>query len=219
MHPKAAGFGGSRGKAPGLSFGFYRFPVEMIKSDFARQVTDVARALIGVELLVGGVGGVIVETEAYDPGDPASHSFGGRRTARNGAMFGPPGNVYVYRSYGLHWCLNLVCLPASAVLIRALEPLHGLDVMRARRGVAPAALLCSGPGRLCQALGITGALDGHAIDAPPFALRPAPPGLEVATGTRIGLTKGVDTPWRYALRGSRFLSKPLNTATGPGLRP
>lgn len=170
-----------------------------------------ARALVGATLLVDGVGGLVVETEAYDHEDPASHSFGGR-TARNASMFRAGGCAYVYRSYGIHWCLNVVCGPAgegSAVLLRALEPTHGLDRMRARRGIDEARLLCSGPGRLCQALGVDASQDGLPLDAPPFALilpeRPVP----LATGPRIGISKGVATPWRFGLAGSRFLSRPF----------
>jgi len=169
----------------------------------------VARALIGAELLVDGVGGVIVELEAYESGDPASHAYRGR-SPRNASMFGPPGRAYVYRSYGLHWCLNLVCEPegvASAVLIRALEPTRGLERMRTRRGLDDARLLCSGPGRLCQALAVTGAHDGLRLDRPPFELRGAPAGARVLTGPRIGLSKAVDLPWRYGLAGSRFVSR------------
>jgi DNA-3-methyladenine glycosylase len=172
--------------------------------------------VIGADLLFDGVGGPIVEVEAYSPGDPASHAFGGR-TPRNGAMFGPPGHAYVYRSYGIHWCLNFVCEPeevASAVLIRALEPRHGLDAMRARRRVDDPRMLCSGPGRLCQALGITGAHDGLALDRPPFELVASPERPELVVGTRIGLTKGVERPWRYGLAGSRYLSRPFRTV-GP----
>jgi DNA-3-methyladenine glycosylase len=174
---------------------------------FARDVESVARALIGVTLLVDGVGGLIVETEAYDANDPASHCFRGP-TARNAAMFGPAGHAYVYRSYGLHWCLNFVCLPASGVLIRALEPTDGLDRMTGRRGTADPRLLCAGPGRLCQALGVDRALDGHPLDAPPFALHPAAGPATVGAGPRIGLSRAIDTPWRFCLAGSRFLSRP-----------
>lgn len=178
---------------------------------FHRPVAEVAHDLIGAMLLVDGVGGLIVETEAYDRSDPASHSFRGR-TPRNAAMFGPAGRAYVYRSYGIHWCLNLVCsadAPGNAVLIRALEPVAGLDVMRRRRGVPGPTLLCSGPGRLCQALGITGALDGSPLDTPPFAITSRPAALPVAAGRRVGITRGVETPWRFGLSGSAFLSRPL----------
>jgi len=127
-------------------------------------------------------------------------------------MFGPPGFVYVYRSYGIHWCVNFVCEPegsASAVLIRAVEPLEGLAKMRRRRGVADERLLCSGPGRLCQAMGITHAHNGLALDRPPFALYAREEELEVSSGVRIGITKAADLPWRYGLKGSKFLSKPF----------
>ena len=169
--------------------------------------------LIGATLLFKGVGGVIVEVEAYHHTDPAAHSFGGQ-TERNSVMFGPPGYAYVYRSYGVHWCLNFVCEPqgsASAVLIRALAPTQGLPAMRRRRGVADERLLCAGPGRLCEALGITGAQYGLALDAPPFELRARPQDVDVAIGPRIGLSKAVDHPWRYGLKGSRFVSKPFKT--------
>ncbi len=174
---------------------------------FARPAAEVARDLIGATLLVAGVGGPIVETEAYDHLDPASHSFRGP-TKRNGAMFGPVGRAYVYRSYGIHWCLNLVCgtEPGSAVLIRALEPVQGIETMQARRGVAALRLLCSGPGRLCQALEVTAALDGHALDMPPFALLEGSAGA-VGTGPRIGISKGVATPWRFTRSGSPYLSR------------
>ncbi|MGA7487046.1 MAG: DNA-3-methyladenine glycosylase [Xanthobacteraceae bacterium] len=178
---------------------------------FDRSVHAVAPDLIGATLLFNGVGGVIVEVEAYHQSDPAAHSFGGR-TARNAVMFGPPGYAYVYRSYGIHWCLNFVCEPegqASAVLIRALAPTHGLPAMRRRRRLAEERLLCSGPGRLCEALGITDAQYGHALDAPPFEIFARRGKVEVAAGPRIGLTKAVDHPWRYGLKGSPFLSKPF----------
>lgn len=177
---------------------------------FDRPAATVAAALIGHRLFVDGVGGVIVETEAYDRTDPASHSFGGP-TRRNASMFGPPGRAYVYRSYGLHWCLNLVCgeTPGSAVLIRALEPTAGIEVMRERRGMETLRLLCAGPGRMCQALAITRAHDGLPLDAPPFDLEPSMRDWEIVVGPRIGLTKGIETPWRYGLAGSRFLSRPF----------
>jgi DNA-3-methyladenine glycosylase len=127
-------------------------------------------------------------------------------------MFGPPGHAYVYRSYGIHWCLNFVCEPegmASAVLIRALAPTRGLPAMRRRRGVKDERLLCSGPGRLCEALGITDKQYGLALDMPPFELLARPDDVDVAIGPRIGITKAMDHPWRYGLKGSRFVSKPF----------
>jgi DNA-3-methyladenine glycosylase len=181
---------------------------------FARSVHDVAPDLIGVTLLVDGVGGLIVEVEAYDQEDPASHGYRGR-TARNAAMFGPPGHAYVYRSYGIHWCLNLVCREegrADAALIRALEPTFGIDEQRRRRGVVDVRALCSGPGRLCQALAITREHDGLALDRPPFELRPRVEVPEIATGPRIGITRAAERPWRYGLAGSRFLSRALRPA-------
>jgi DNA-3-methyladenine glycosylase len=164
-----------------------------------------------VTLLVDGVGGRIVEVEAYDHEDPASHGFRGR-TERNASMFGPPGHAYVYRSYGIHWCLNLVCEAegvANAVLVRALEPTHDLETMRERRGLDDARLLCRGPGRLCQALGVTREHDGLALDRPPFELLAAEGPVEVVSGPRIGITRAVELPWRYAEAGSRFLSRAL----------
>ena len=172
---------------------------------------EVAPDLIGAVLLVDGVGGRIVEVEAYHHTDPAAHSFRGP-TERNAVMFGPPGYAYVYRSYGIHWCLNFVCEPAgsaSAVLIRALEPTEGLKIMRRRRGMTDARLLCSGPGRLCEALRITVAQNGMALDRPPFQLLAREGAVEVVAGPRIGITKAVDKPWRYGEKGSRFLSKPF----------
>jgi DNA-3-methyladenine glycosylase len=175
---------------------------------FARDVETVARALIGTSLLVDGVGGRIVETEAYDASDPASHCFRGP-TPRNASMFGPPGHAYVYRSYGIHWCLNFVCATASGVLIRALEPVAGLDRMAQRRGTAEVRRLCAGPGRLCQALGVDIRLDGHPLDQAPFALGIGEQSFPVSAGPRIGISRAVDTPWRFCLSGSRFLSRPM----------
>jgi DNA-3-methyladenine glycosylase len=179
--------------------------------DFAGSSEEVARLLIGAVLLVDGVGGSIVETEAYDGEDPASHSYTGP-TARNASMFGPPGRAYVYRSYGIHWCLNFVCREAghgAGVLIRAIEPLHGLDRMAARRGVESPRLLCSGPGRVGQALGITRALDGLRLDRPPFEVLAAQGAPQVVSGPRIGISKAVEQPWRFGLAGSSFVSRPF----------
>jgi len=178
---------------------------------FARPVHEVARDVIGVTLLVDGVGGRIVEVEAYHHEEPASHSFGGQ-TARNTTMFGPPGHAYVYRSYGIHWCLNLVCEgegTAAAVLIRALEPTQGLERMMERRRTDETRLLAAGPGRLCEALGVTGAHDGLPLDRPPFELRERSETPKIATTPRIGITHAADYPWRYVLVGSRYLSRGL----------
>ena len=183
------------------------------KDFFARSVHQVAPELIGVTLLVDGVGGPIVEVEAYDHEDPAAHGYRGK-TVRNASMFGPPGHAYVYRSYGVHWCLNFVCEEegvASAVLIRALEPAQGIDVMRERRVLDEVRLLCAGPGRLCQALGITVEHDGLPLDEPPFELRARETEPEIVVGPRIGITQAAERPWRYGLAGSRFLSRRLGT--------
>ena len=176
---------------------------------FHQPVEAVARGLIGATLLVDGVGGRIVETEAYDSGDPASHSFRGQ-TAGNAAMFGPVARAYVYRIYGLHWCLNIVAgPPGSAVLIRALEPVEGIEQMIARRGVADPLKLCSGPGRLCQALAVDGSMNGASLNAPPFALHRPPSPVPILTGQRIGISRGVATAWRFGATGSRYLSRPF----------
>lgn len=176
---------------------------------FTRNVVTVARALIGCTLSVDGVGGVIVETEAYHQREPAAHSYGGQ-TERNAVMFGPPGYAYVYRSYGIHWCLNFVCArkgTASAVLIRALEPQEGLARMRKRRRLDDIHALCSGPGKLCEAMGVTCAHNGLALDEPPFAIRERTKRPAIAVGPRIGITKATDLHWRFGLAGSPFLSR------------
>lgn len=195
-------------------------PKRLTRAFFNRSVHEVAPDLIGATMLFKGVGGRIVEVEAYHHTDPAAHSFRGP-THRNAVMFGPPGYTYVYRSYGIHWCLNFVCEPegsASAVLIRAIEPTAGLAAMRRRRGMSQHRsqhrnqdrLLCAGPGRLCEALGITDAQNGLALDAPPFELLARTGVAEVAIGPRIGITKAADKPWRYGFQGSHFLSKPFS---------
>jgi DNA-3-methyladenine glycosylase len=186
-------------------------PRRLTKAFFGRSVHEVAPDLIGATLLFNGVGGRLVEVEAYHHTDPAAHSFRGP-TARNAVMFGPPGYAYVYRSYGIHWCLNFVCEPAgsaSAVLIRALEPTAGLPLMRRRRRLSEARLLCAGPGRVCEALGITAAHNGLSLDELPFALFACASEVEVIAGPRIGITKAAEKPWRYGLKGSAFLSKPF----------
>ena len=202
LNQTAAGSGAKSGK-------------RLTRAFFARSVHEVAPELIGARLMVDGVGGTIVEVEAYHHTDPAAHSFNGP-TPRNRVMFGPPGFVYVYRSYGIHWCVNFVCEAegsASAVLIRAIEPTLGLDLMRQRRGLEDARALCSGPGKVCQALGVTIVHNALPLDAAPFALHARTSVPDIVTGVRIGITKAADLPWRYGLKGSRFLSKPFGSAT------
>jgi DNA-3-methyladenine glycosylase len=186
-------------------------PPRLHRSFFDRPVLKVAADLIGTTLLFRGAGGMIVEVEAYHHTDPAAHSYNGR-TDRNAVMFGPPGHAYVYRSYGIHWCVNFVCEAegsASAVLIRAIEPTHGIAAMRRRRGVTEDRFLCAGPGRLCEALAITRAQNGLALDKPPFELRARGDKPDIAAGVRIGISKAANLPWRFALKGSRYLSKPI----------
>ena len=186
-------------------------PPRLRRSFFDRSVHEVAPELIGATLLFNGAGGTIVEVEAYHHTDPAAHSYTGR-TDRNSVMFGPPGHAYVYRSYGIHWCLNFVCEEdgsASAVLIRALAPTQGLAAMRRRRDLRDERALCSGPGKLCEALGITRKQNGLALDRTPFELRARIGKPEIVTGVRIGITKAAEKPWRYGLKGSPFLSKPF----------
>ncbi|HME29982.1 MAG TPA: DNA-3-methyladenine glycosylase [Pseudolabrys sp.] len=181
------------------------------RSFFARSVHEVAPELIGATLLVDGTGGLIVEVEAYHHTDPAAHSYIGR-TERNAVMFGPAGYAYVYRSYGIHWCLNFVCEDegsASAVLIRAIEPTQGVAAMRRRRGQHEESALCSGPGKVCEALGVTQKHNGLLLDRAPFELRARSEIPVIAIGVRIGITKAAEKPWRYGLKGSKFLSKPF----------
>ena len=190
-----------------------RQPPRLRRSFFDRSVHAVAPELIGATLTVDGAGGVIVEVEAYHHTDPAAHSYIGR-TERNAVMFGPAGYACVYRSYGIHWCLNFVCEEegsASAVLIRALEPTAGLAAMRRRRGLTDERALCSGPGKLCQALGVSIKHNGLPLDRAPFELHARASTPEIVTGPRIGITKAVDAPWRYGLKGSKFLSRGFKT--------
>ena len=186
-------------------------PPKLRRRFFDRPVLEVAAELIGATLLVNGAGGRIVEVEAYHHTDPAAHSYNGR-TERNAVMFGPPGYAYVYRSYGIHWCLNFVCEEegsASAVLIRALEPAAGIAAMQRRRGLADERALCSGPGKLCEALGVTHRHNGLPLDREPFELRARRETPDIAVGPRIGISKAIDHPWRFGLKGSRYLSKPF----------
>jgi DNA-3-methyladenine glycosylase len=181
----------------------------LTRAFFARPVDVVARELIGASLLVDGVGGIIVETESYDHEDPASHCYLKRRTPRNAAMFGPPAHAYVYRSYGIHWCVNFVCQPASAVLIRALEPTHRLDLMKRRRKTDQIKNLCSGPGKLCEALGITDALNAESLLERPFALQARETKVDICIGPRIGITKACDLMRRFGQEGSLYISRPF----------
>ena len=181
------------------------------RKDFAADAPSVARSLIGATLLVDGVGGLIVEAEAYDMTDAAAHTHRGP-TPRNRAMFGPPGHAYVYFNYGLHWCLNFVCGAeghGAGVLIRALQPTRGLERMRERRGVDDERLLCAGPGRVGQALGITRDLYGLPLDEAPFEVRAADPRrpLPVVCGPRVGIKRATELPWRFGCADSRYLSR------------
>jgi DNA-3-methyladenine glycosylase len=179
--------------------------------DFGASSLLVAKQLIGTCLLLSGVGGIIVETEAYDQSEAASHGFAGL-SLRNAPLFGPPGRAYVYRSYGIHWCLNIVCREAghaAGVLIRALEPTSGIPLMRRRRGSIDPRLLCSGPGRLGQALAVSGALNGKHIDKAPFQLLAPLVKPSIVRGKRIGITKAADRAWRFGLKGSTFISRPF----------
>jgi DNA-3-methyladenine glycosylase len=188
-----------------------RMNARALSIDFDARAEHVALSLIGAIVTVDGVGGRIVETEAYDREDPASHSYSGP-TPRNAVMFGPSAHAYVYRSYGIHWCLNFVCREpghGAGVLIRAIEPLTGLDAMRRRRGLEAVRLLCSGPGRVAQALGITHANNGMSLLEAPFCIEPPEAEFDIVCGPRIGITKAVDVPWRFGLAGSKFLSKPF----------
>ncbi|WP_411034008.1 DNA-3-methyladenine glycosylase [Shinella sp. BYT-45] len=183
----------------------------MDRQFFDRDAVAVAPDLLGACLLVDGVGGLIVETEAYRKDDEASHSYRGQ-TAANAAMFGAPAHAYVYRSYGLHWCLNFVCEPGSAVLIRALQPTHGLERMAARRGLDLPRRLCAGPGNLCRALAVTGAMNGLSLLKPPFLVALPAQALASVSGVRIGITKAAEHPWRFAVEGSPYLSKPMRVS-------
>ncbi len=181
-----------------------------------RPARLVAPQLLGATLMLDGVGGIVVETEAYEPNDAASHSYGGP-TARNAAMFGPPGRAYVYRSYGLHWCFNVVCRTGSAVLVRALQPTLGLDAMMARRGTVDPRALTSGPGRLTQALALSRDHDGQPLEGGALVLTPSAEVHDIVIGPRIGITKATEKPWRFGLRGSLYISRPFPRALSGGI--
>jgi DNA-3-methyladenine glycosylase len=179
--------------------------------DYGENSLAVAKQLIGHVLLLDGVGGIIVETEAYDESEAASHGFAGP-SLRNAALFGPPGRAYVYRSYGLHWCLNFVCREvghAAGVLIRALEPTTGIELMMQRRRNSNVRLLCSGPGRLGQALAVSDALNGKRIDRAPFKILAPLVRPSTVRSRRIGITKAAERAWRFGLAGSAFVSRPF----------
>ena len=203
--------------APNRTVTAARLGKPLKKAFFARSVHEVAPELIGATFLFGDVGGVIVEVEAYHHTDPAAHSYRGP-TPRNAVMFGPPGFAYVYRSYGIHWCVNFVCEAAgsaSAVLIRAIEPTHGIAAMRRRRHLQEVRSLCSGPGKLTEAMGIAGNHNALPLDQPPIALFARFHKPDIVAGVRIGITKAVELPWRYGLRSSKFLSKPFAEQIAP----
>ena len=181
---------------------------------FARPVAQVAPELLGCVIEVGDLGGEIVEVERYQQDDPASHSFRGP-TPRAAVMFGPPGRLYVYRSYGVHWCANVVCEPegyGAAVLLRAIAPTRGLDVMRERRGTADERKLCSGPGRLCEAFGIDGSMNASVLGRGPVRVFAGTHVADVVVGPRIGISVATDQPWRFGIAGSPHLSRPFPVA-------
>jgi DNA-3-methyladenine glycosylase len=193
-------------------------PPRLTLEFFERPAAEVAPDLIGCLLLHDGVGGIVVEVERYQEDDPASHSFRGP-TPRAAIMFGPPGRAYVYRSYGVHWCMNVVCDregSGSAVLIRAIEPTHGIARMRARRGTVPDRALCAGPGRLTQAMGIDAAMNGVSLLDGPISVHERVAEVDIVAGPRIGITRATRTPWRFGLAGSRFLSRPFPPAMTGG---
>ena len=182
-----------------------RSNMDLHRQFFDRDVLEVARGLLGMTFLVEEAGGIIVETEAYRFDDEAAHTYNGP-TPRNKSMFGPPGHAYVYRSYGLHWCLNFVCQKGCAVLIRAMEPRVGIHLMMERRHTRSLLLLCAGPGRMAQALGITSLHDGLDLLERPFQLTPGQ-SRDIVVGRRIGISKAAHHPWRFGIKNSVFLSR------------